>query len=752
MPLTIRFIGGARAGEVVELGDDHEQVTIGRDESKCDVVFPPEETRVGREHCALRRVLGRYRLVLNGRNLVLVGGQPAMDDQEILNHSRLQLGPEGPVIQLDASLNAEYLVTEEQEAIPTKASVMEELRQSAHRGRRATVVTTVVILALVIAGGWLWKSLADQRERLASQGERLQELDELSDDQEAAVQRVVAKYVQPDDDVALGAALRAASDAVYLVTIQNDRGGEQPHGTAWLCEREQGVLATNAHVAELFNGLKDKERMIARNSKGAEVRVKAVRIHPGYRAFTQLWNDYAPGSRTGPASFRAVKAPGPGGDVALLFLDDPRDLPEALPLAPRELLETVDRLTPVGYVGFPMEGMSLVNSKTPTPVSHAAYVIATTDFYGATDAGYEDRHLIHHALPAAGGASGSPILNSEGQVVGVLNAGTVIGVSKAGTRITSGANINFAQRVDLVQELIEGTADANQAARTERWTAAIARHYQPGRELHRETRVQRIVDEWKNLLSLYGDYEVTLEEAVSKTEPAALENESVELRRDFAAEPSQFGLAIGSTGQNNKPVTLSILRGSEALSGLPNRFSNVASTDWVKFLGLPFTNSDEHTAVVTSTAGNAPISLQVYIAKRRRRAPEERIQYGIAEAKTHFEKLRRYRIEARSLIDAQRSLATARGNLFTDSTNVALEAKGDYFFAANSHGDQRIYLEISQANNPPLSSVNNGNSSLAFAASHFSRATNVVVTVIGDVEGQEYDLSVYQIVEKSPAP
>lgn len=49
----------------MEFGDDVAQITFGRDADQCDVVFPPDETLVGRQHCALRLELGRYRLVLN---------------------------------------------------------------------------------------------------------------------------------------------------------------------------------------------------------------------------------------------------------------------------------------------------------------------------------------------------------------------------------------------------------------------------------------------------------------------------------------------------------------------------------------------------------------------------------------------------------------------------------------------------------------------------------------------------------------
>ncbi|REJ69104.1 MAG: hypothetical protein DWQ31_05705 [Planctomycetota bacterium] len=748
MPLIIHFVEGARAGETLELDSDVDQIVIGRDASKCDVVFPPEETRVGREHCALRRVLGRYRFVLNGRNLVLVGGQPAIDDQELLNHTRVQLGPEGPVIQIEASLAPGYQATEMQQAIPTKGSVIAELQQTAQRSRRHTGITTAVIVLLALAAIGLWISSARHGAEVEEMRARIQLLDELSDEQKAAVQDVVAKYEQPDDDEQLNAALRAAERSVYLIAVQNERGGEAALGTAWVCDSDSGILATNAHVAEHFNSLDDGQRMIARNSAGHEVAVNSVAIHPGYRAFSNLWTEYAPGARTGPNSFKAIKAPGPGADVAILRLEATDDLAPALPLASLASLKKVDRLTMVGYVGYPMEGISLVNLKAPRPVSHAAYVIAATNFYGAADDEFADRQLIHHALPAAGGASGSPVIDSRGEVVAVLNAGTVIGFSGSGARITSGANINFAQRVDLVQELLDDTAKSAQAERTARWQRAIARDYERGRSLHRETNVRQTVDDWQDALSFFGDFEVTVSEAFSDVAIPPKGEGPRELSHTFATRPPHFGLVVASTELNQPAIDLQIRQGEDTVPGLVDRIRNRTTTDWLKFFAVAFGEEADYTAAVTSAGGDANLALQVFFAERRRRTPEERLAYGLDEVRDHYSNLRKYRIEAVPLVESERTLATPRDRVFSDSANVELPAKGDYFFVANSHEDQRIYLEVNAPGYDSLGSVNNGNSSLAYAARDYERPTDVVITVIGALENQKYDLRVYQIVEK----
>ena len=96
MALTIKPRGGALAGQTFSFPDEKETIILGRDPARCDVVFPPELRRVGREHCALRRELGRYKLQLNHDNPVWVEGQPAYDDQTLPPETELQLGKGGP--------------------------------------------------------------------------------------------------------------------------------------------------------------------------------------------------------------------------------------------------------------------------------------------------------------------------------------------------------------------------------------------------------------------------------------------------------------------------------------------------------------------------------------------------------------------------------------------------------------------------------------------------------------------------------
>jgi hypothetical protein len=81
--------------------------------------------------------------------------------------------------------------------------------------------------------------------------------------------------------------------------------------------------------------------------------------------------------------------------------------------------------------------------------------------------------LIEHSLPSAGGASGSPIFDSRGQVVALLSGGNNI-ASKDG-RIPNAALVNFAQRADLLRDLIDGKADSELDDDKRMWVGAVAR-------------------------------------------------------------------------------------------------------------------------------------------------------------------------------------------------------------------------------------------------------------------------------------
>ncbi len=132
--------------------------------------------------------------------------------------------------------------------------------------------------------------------------------------------------------------------------------------------------------------------------------------------------------------------------------------PAVLEIADRTELEGVDSGYTVAYLGFPMEGMAGGGAHVRSPVAtmQAGIVTSATDYWLA-EATYDNRLLIQHNLGAAGGASGSPVFNLQGEVVGILSAGNVAGLLENGngqlSRVPSGVLVNFAQRIDLLRDI-----------------------------------------------------------------------------------------------------------------------------------------------------------------------------------------------------------------------------------------------------------------------------------------------------------
>jgi S1-C subfamily serine protease len=146
----------------------------------------------------------------------------------------------------------------------------------------------------------------------------------------------------------------------------------------------------------------------------------------------------------------------PGYDIGLLRVDTA--VPNRFRIAGESELRKLDSGYRVAYLGFPMESLSGggVDSHNPVANMQSGIITSTTDYW-LSKAPFDKALLLAHNLAATGGASGSPIFNASGEVVGVLSAGNIVGQvsAKTGkiTRAPSAALINFAQRIDLLREI-----------------------------------------------------------------------------------------------------------------------------------------------------------------------------------------------------------------------------------------------------------------------------------------------------------
>jgi hypothetical protein len=153
---------------------------------------------------------------------------------------------------------------------------------------------------------------------------------------------------------------------------------------------------------------------------------------------------------------------------------------EALPLAPDEQLYGINIAAPIAYTGFPMENIANLSGAPAMRADLGTVAAVTTVYFQAGDP--RECRIIHYNLVTAGGASGSPVLNEFGNVIALNSAGDYIHnvvqavAAKAGEggKTTSepirvGIGFKYGQRVDMLRELMDGSADRLQPAREAEW-------------------------------------------------------------------------------------------------------------------------------------------------------------------------------------------------------------------------------------------------------------------------------------------
>ncbi len=456
MSLRISVVDGALSGKSFVFSDSHPTITIGRHPS-CDVVFPADDIRVSRYHVALERKLARYRILMQADNPVWIDGEEAHDGDELPMAARIALGhPDGPQLLLETSEDDDLPPTERYARHVSPARMAEEAERISRFARRLTVVLALVVVAMLMGAGWLAHVDSRRQDALIAQ---------------------VDKAIQPRAEEELASKLRQASTSVYLVAIK-DRNGLSPFGTAWVAA--PGVLATSAHIADVFGQLAGGLKLIVR-APGTPVRdftVTGVTLDPLYRRFEQAWRQYGPVAAGAGGESRSI-TPAGGYDVALLRVSkaDAAKLAPPLPIAPNHTLLSLQPGDVVGYVGFPVESAALggVNPDDPEPQLQIGRLTALTDFF-LVKSDPAHRQLLQHTLPVQGGASGSPVLDREGQVVGILSGGNLVQIGRNGVRVATGIGVNFAQRADLLRQLLNGTAGDHIAA-TERYWERRLRQY-----------------------------------------------------------------------------------------------------------------------------------------------------------------------------------------------------------------------------------------------------------------------------------
>lgn len=112
-----------------------------------------------------------------------------------------------------------------------------------------------------------------------------------------------------------------------------------------------------------------------------------------------------------------------------------------------------------------------------------------------------------------GGASGNPLVDSQGRVIGLVSGMNIIGISSG----RAPNAVNFAQRADLLEELIDAPSEAAEGDRRKAWQVGFDTFDNPS-----ETVPLQLVKMWQN-------------EIGATEQPIALPPRSAKLVKDEAS-------------------------------------------------------------------------------------------------------------------------------------------------------------------------------------------------------------------------
>ena len=445
MAIIIEGLEGPHGGERKEFDNSKDKITFGR-APESDFVFPEQMNSISRFHMTLELIDDRYRLHMQMDNPVFVNGKEAASGDELdIGASTIHLGTmDGPSFKLHTKESHAHMPKTD-EGYEKKKSATEIANLTRKRAMRAVAAIAIVVAVVVF---FQYQQREEQRVLMAQISDSMTSFDSKIEELNA-----------PEFSDVLG----QLTSSVYVVAYKSD-DEVIPGGTAWAVG--PGVVATNAHVAEMFTDAHDSGYDLALVSNTAPydiLIIDRVMIHPHWGAFQAEIGDLI----TDDDQLLANNIV-PAYDVALMWVTEPDKLAAPLILATAEELADLSAGDELGLIGYPMENVTGgVNVKQPVPTMQIGRATAITNYF-LSNTGYENDHLIQKSIFSAGGASGSPVFNSAGHVVAAHNAGNYI-FMEGGVRIPAAVGITYSQRSDLIRELIDNSVADIEPARMAYW-------------------------------------------------------------------------------------------------------------------------------------------------------------------------------------------------------------------------------------------------------------------------------------------